>query len=274
MNIPGAPNAAGAVRRLAPTRDWRVTIIAFSILAWLLILLLMTDMDRGPGTRLHALPLFLVGWVLMLTAMMLPSELTYIGALGSLLEAREPRRAAGSRTLLFFVAGYGLAWLGYGLIAYLLDTAIRLANLDFVYWFRSGPLLAGLALIGAGVYQISSLKQVCLTHCRSPLAFFARHWRDGRLGAVGMGFRHGVVCVGCCWALMAVMFVVGAMNLTWMALLTVLMFAEKVLPQGQKLAVPIACFLAAMGLWIAISPETAPLLKAPLVFGSSFCRAF
>jgi predicted metal-binding membrane protein len=73
---------------------------------------------------------------------------------------------------------------------------------------------------------------------------------------------------------MAVMFVVGAMNLTWMALLTVLMFAEKVLPQGQKLAVASACFLAAMGLWIAISPETAPLLKAPLVFGSSFCRAF
>lgn len=83
-----------------------------------------------------------------------------------------------------------------------------------------------------------------------------------------MGARHGLVCVGCCWALMAVMFAVGAMSLTWMALLTAFMFAEKVLPKGRALAVPIAIFLWAMGLWIAVSPDTAPLLKDPMMFGS------
>lgn len=279
MNISLSPRSAMiALGRFVPVWGWWVFIVALSLLAWLLVLLFMADMDQGPGTRLHELPLFLAGWVLMLTAMMLPSELTYIGAFSSLLAARE-REHTGDRsarvwTVLCFIAGYGLAWLGYGLIAYLLDAAIRQADLGIVSWSRSGPLLAGSALIVAGIYQVSPLKRVCLTHCRSPLAFFARHWRQGRLGATALGVRHGAVCVGCCWALMAVMFVVGAMNLTWMALLTVLMFAEKLIPQGQRLAMPTACLLWAMGLWIALSPETAPLLKDPLVFGSSICRTF
>jgi predicted metal-binding membrane protein len=116
----------------------------------------------------------------------------------------------------------------------------------------------------AGLYQVSALKHSCLNHCRSPLSFFARHWRQGRQGAVRMGLRHGLVCVGCCWALTAVMFAMGIMSLTWMALLTLFMFVEKVAPRGHALTIPIACFLWTMGLWIAVSPETAPLLKDPI----------
>lgn len=216
--------------------------------------------------------LHIFGWVLMLTAMMLPSELTYLGALRSVLATRiqSARRRRG--LWLGFIAGYGLAWSGYGIAA---EAAIALLRpFRDLAWGAAGPQLAGAALLLAAAYQLSPLKRVCLRHCRSPLAFFARHWREGGIGAVTMGLRHGLVCVGCCWALMALMAVFSAMDLIWMALLTVLMFAEKVLPQGSRLALPSAGGLAALGLWLVLSPTTAPLLRAPLVFGADFCRAF
>lgn len=172
----------------------------------------------------------------------------------------------------YFVAGYAVAWVAYGLVAFLLDLVVRVVSPDAISWNRAGPLLAGAVLIGAGFYQVSSLKHACLKGCRSPLSFFARYWRGGNFGAVAMGTRHGFVCVGCCWALMAVMFAVGAMSVTWMVLLTLFMFAEKVLPKGHRLAIPIAVFLWGMGLWIALSPETAPLLKDPMMF-ASICSA-
>jgi len=252
---------------------WSVSILSTSLLAWFVALLVMADMDQGPGTPLHSLPLFLVGWVLMLTAMMLPSELTYVGALAALVGEKSAGATARVQTVGCFIFGYALAWLGYGLIAYVLDYAVRSAALDFMVWYRAGPLVAASVLFVAGLYQVSALKHSCLNHCRSPLSFFARHWRQGRQGAVRMGLRHGLVCVGCCWALTAVMFAIGIMSLTWMALLTLFMFVEKVMPRGHALTIPIACFLWIMGLWIAVSPETAPLLKDPILFGAVMCRS-
>ncbi|MFM0488175.1 DUF2182 domain-containing protein [Paraburkholderia graminis] len=248
-----------------------MAVLALSLSAWLCALVLMGGMDEGPGTPLHNLPVFLAGWVVMLTAMMLPSELNYIAAFAAALRTRDRASAARPSVMTSFVAGYGIAWVAYGLGAYLLDLAIRAVSPEMIAWNRAGPSLAGSVLIIAGLFQVSSLKQVCLTGCRTPLSFFARYWREGNFGAVRMGFRHGLVCVGCCWALMAVMFAVGAMSLTWMALLTLFMFAEKVLPKGQKLATPIASFLCVMGIWIAASPGTAPLLKDPMMF-ASICR--
>jgi predicted metal-binding membrane protein len=248
-----------------------MAVLALSLSAWLCALVLMGGMDEGPGTPLHNLPVFLAGWVVMLTAMMLPSELNYIAAFGAVLRSRDRASTARPSVMTSFVAGYGIAWVAYGLGAYLLDLAIRAVSPEMIAWNRAGPSLAGSVLIIAGLFQVSPLKQVCLTGCRTPLSFFARYWREGNFGAVTMGFRHGLVCVGCCWALMAVMFAVGAMSLTWMALLTLFMFAEKVLPKGQKLATPIASFLCVMGIWIAVSPGTAPLLKDPMMF-ASICR--
>jgi len=250
-----------------------MVIIALSLVAWVAVLMLMAGKDGGPGTQLHDLPMFLIGWVAMLTAMMLPSELTYVGAFSALLRARDGVSAARLQTMLCFIAGYGIAWVAYGLVAYVVDATVRAASLEVISWYRAGPFLAGSVLIVAGLYQVSSLKNVCLTHCRTPLAFFARNWREGDFGAAVMGARHGAVCVGCCWALMAVMFAVGAMSLTWMAVLTVFMFAEKVLPRGARLTLPIACFLWLMGVWIAVSPDTAPLLKSPLLVGG-ICKSF
>ena len=247
--------------------------MALGLLAWLLLLLLMSStLMRNADAGRYALSLHLLSWVLMLTAMMLPSELTYLGALRSVLAVRLDHARDRHAAWLSFVAGYGFAWLGYGMVAYLVDALLQ--PYSIILWNHAGPELAGAALILAGAYQLSPLKRVCLRHCRSPLAFFARHWRDGRFGALAMGTRHGLVCVGCCWALMALMFIFSAMNLTWMALLTLLMFAEKVLPQGQRLALPTAGALAAMGLWVFVSPATAPLLQAPLVFSGGWCRAY
>lgn len=264
-------SAVHALGRGQPVLGWTVAVLLASLAAWLGALVLMSGMDEGPGTPLHNLPPFLVGWVVMLTAMMLPSELNYITAFAAVLRSRHGVSIASVRRVASFVAGYGVAWITYGLAAYLLDLLVRSISPQLITWNRGGPYVAGSVLIVAGIYQVSSLKHVCLTGCRTPLSFFGRYWQEGNAGAVAMGVRHGLVCVGCCWALMAVMFAVGVMSLTWMALLTLFMFAEKVLPKGQRLAIPIAGFLWLMGIWIAVSPATAPLLKDPMLF-ASMCR--
>lgn len=267
---------SSASRRLFNERPsvsgWSLIVVAASIAAWLVTLLLMGGMDEGPGTPLHRLPVFLIGWVIMLTAMMLPSELNYIGALAGMLRGRGMAPASRVQRVLGFIGGYGLAWLAYGLAAFVLDALVRFVSPEVIGWNRAGPWFAGAVLLLAGVYQLSSLKHACLKGCRSPFSFFQLHWRAGNRGAVVMGFRHGLVCVGCCWALMAVMFAVGVMSLTWMALLTLFMFAEKMLPGGRRLATPIAVFLMVMGLWIALSPDTAPLLQDPMMF-EGYCRS-
>jgi predicted metal-binding membrane protein len=267
-------SAVFALGRGLSVPGWTVAVVAISLAAWLGALVLMASTDARSGAPPHDLPVFLVGWVVMLTAMMLPSELSYIGAFAALLKARRRGSVGTARLIACFVAGYGIAWVGYGLAAFILNLAVQLASPAMMAGDRTGPLLAGFVLIIAGLYQVSSLKNVCLIGCRTPLSFFARHWRAGGFGAVVMGARHGLVCVGCCWAMMAVMFALGAMSLTWMALLTLFMFAEKVLPQGRALTVPIACFFSVMGIWIAASPATAPLLKYSMMFGAGICRAF
>jgi len=265
-------SAVTALGRGSAIPGWTIIVVGVSLAAWVSMLILMAGMDEGPGTPLHDLPVYLVGWVIMLTAMMLPSELNYIGAFGILLRGRALGSGERRQRMFAFIGGYGLAWIVYGLIAYLLDSAVRAASFDWTSWSRGGPYLAGSVLVLAGLYQLSTLKHSCLTGCRSPLSFFSRYWREGNEGAVRMGFRHGLVCVGCCWALMAVMFAVGIMSFSWMALLTVFMFAEKMVPRGQKLAAPIAAFLIAMGFWVALSPNTAPLLAHQFLLRGPMCH--
>jgi len=263
-----------ALGRGSATPGWAILVVGLSITAWLAMLVTMAGMDQGPGTPLHALPAFLLGWIVMLTAMMLPSELNYVGAFTVLLRGRGRSPADRQRTVASFIGGYGAAWLVYGLGAFTLDYLARASGSTILKWDRGGPYLAGAVLIGAGLYQLSPLKQACLKGCRSPLSFFSRYWRDGDLGSFEMGARHGLVCVGCCWALMAVMFAVGSMSLVWMAILTLFMFAEKMFPHGRQLALPIAGFLWIMGIWIIASPNTAPLLKSPLIYGRSICHGY
>ena len=246
-------------RRIDLSTACCVGIFALSILGWIAFLIVMGDMDRGPGTPPHDFPTFLFGWVIMLSAMMLPSEILYVKVYATLLEKQAVQAGRQFTCVIYFITGYGIAWVMYGIIAFILDAIIRGSTFDFIAWHKSGPMLVGSVLFLASVYQVSSLKNACLTHCRSPLSYFAHNWHDGYCGSLRMGLFHGFICVVCCWALMAVMFAVGTMSMIWMGLLTLLMFAEKIFPFGHKLAIPIAAFLWVMGVWIAIFPESAPL---------------
>lgn len=249
--------------------SWTLVIVALSLSAWLALLMFMGGMDDGSETPLQRLPFFLAGWVVMLTAMMLPTELNYIVTLAAIIKLRDITPVARIRLMLCFIAGYTTSWVAYGLVAYFLNSVFRVVCTDLATLNGDGPMMSGYVLIFAGLYQVSALKQACLKGCRSPLAFFAQHWDEGEINALTMGIRHGIVCLGCCWAMMAVMFTVSIMSLTWMALLTLIMFAEKMLPKGRALTIPIACFLWVMGTWIIVSPETAPLLNNSMVFSAN-----
>ena len=116
----------------------------------------------------------------------------------------------------------------------------------------ASPLLGGAILILAGMYQLLPLKGACLSHCRSPLGFFSTGWREGTFGALRMGFRHGSYCVGCCWALMALLFVAGVMNLLWVAAIALFVLAEKVVPNGRLMGRITGVALAGLGLWVVV----------------------
>ena len=246
------------VRRLAPPRPILVSVglVAAALVGWLVLLDRMRGMDAGPGTDLGSLGWFLGIWVTMTAAMMLPAA-----APMTVLFSRTSNDE-GARTVLF-VAGYLLVWTGYGLGAYAVYRALRAGAPAFVAWDRQGPYVAGAALGAAGLYELTPLKSVCLRHCRSPLHFLLHRWHGGPIGAARMGAEHGAYCVGCCWGLMLALFALGVMSLVWMILVTVLIFAEKVLPFGERLARLLAVALVLLGVWVAAAPGSVPGLTQP-----------
>ena len=168
--------------------------------------------------------------VVMMVAMMLPSALPMILAFHGLtrMEAGRPTRPADLPATLLFVTPYFLVWGAVAALAVigLLAFGVMggMGSMEMAVVVPAGVLIA------AGAYQFTRPKEVCLSHCQSPMGFVMRHWRSGRPGAVRMGLRHSVYCLGCCWLLMAVLFVVGAMSLLWMGLVSIAIFAEKVAP--------------------------------------------
>ena len=115
---------------------------------------------------------------------------------------------------------------------------------------QTTPVLGGILLIAAGVFQWTPLKEACLNHCRSPIGYLMANWREGASGATLMGMHHGAYCLGCCWMLMALLFVLGVMNLPWVAILTIVVLAEKVLPRGETLARCLGVLLMLWGAWL------------------------
>ena len=224
----------------------------------------MAGMDAGPGTDPGALGSFLVVWVVMMAAMMLPSVAPTVVMHARIQEGRrEQRRSGAVGATPLFVAGYLIAWAGVGLAAYGAYQLARVAGGDLFAWDRAGPYLAGGILVAAAIYQLTPLKDVCLRHCRSPLAFLLHHWRPGRRGALRMGIAHGGWCIGCCWALMAALFALGVMSLGWMALIAVLIAVEKLLPWKQLANRGIALLLVVLGLAVALAPASVPGLTLP-----------
>jgi predicted metal-binding membrane protein len=204
----------------------------------------------GGGDALAAL-LVVAGWVLMLAAMMLPTTLPLLDIFRRLTAHRADR---GSLTALL-VTGYLAVWAVFGIGAHLADGAVTLAVRQSD-WLVGNGWVIGAAVLGiAGLYQFSALKHRCLDKCRAPLGFIIEHWRGARekWQALLLGGRHGAYCVGCCWALMLLMFIVGTANIGWMLALGAVMAAEKNLPGGRRLAAPVGAVLILAGLWVAIS---------------------
>lgn len=242
-----------------------LVMAALIILAWMAL----AAMNHSPYARyldhdiLHHMPLALTGeylavmimfvgaWVLMTVAMMLPSSLPLIAMFHDLTRGRSNKH----QLVALLILGYLATWAGFGVIAHAGDLFVHEAVHRFA-WLSGNPWLLSAALFtGAGIFQFTSLKYKCLDACRSPYSFITQHWRGRgeRLQALTLGIHHGAYCVGCCWALMLLMFAFASFHLAAMLALGAVMAAEKNLPWGRKLAKPLGLTLVAAGFLVAIT---------------------
>jgi predicted metal-binding membrane protein len=195
------------------------------------------------GPPLSGVLLFLLGWQVMIGAMMLPSSLPLV----RMFATAAARLPGYPRALAAFLGAYALVWSVFGALAFAADGALH-ALVDASPWLGEHAWAIGpAALLLAGAFQLSSLKDACLRACRHPASFMHRHYRRGAGGAFELGLRHGAFCLGCCWALMLVMFAAGVASLVWMALLTALMVHEKTRPLGQRTVPLSGAVLLALG---------------------------
>jgi predicted metal-binding membrane protein len=227
-----------------PARTTLVFLAAAAI-AWVVTVDRMRGMDAGPGTDLGGLRWFLGVWAAMMAAMMLPSAVP-----GALAAARAARGTA------LFGVGYLAVWTAFGVVAYALFRLVASFDLDRLAWDRDGPYAAGGVIVLAGVYELTPLKEQLLRRCRS------RHHAAER-GALGAGVANGLYCVGCCLGLMAVLFALGVMSVFWMVVIAAVIFVEKVFPNGPRLKRAAGIGLIALGLWVAVSPSSVPMLTEP-----------
>jgi predicted metal-binding membrane protein len=239
-------------------------LFVLAALSWAVTDDRMAGMDAGPGTDLGGLGWFLGVWVLMMSAMMFPSIVPMVVMYARVQDGRRRRgEGAPAGATAVFIAGYLIVWSAAGLLGYAIVELVRDLDPAFLAWDEAGPYVAGAVIVGAAIYQLTPLKDVCLRHCRSPLAFILNHWHDGWGGALRMGIEHGGYCVGCCWALMAALFALGVMSLGWMALIAALIAAEKLLPWQAVANRGIAVILLVLGVAVAFVPEDVPGLTLP-----------
>ncbi len=254
---PSVQNGAEPARRIAPG----ALLVAVAAACWAVTASRMQGMDMGPGTDLGALGWFAGIWVTMMAAMMLPSLVPMAQT-----HARASRRAGAPRAALgatLFAAGYLLAWLGAGVLAFAFIKGIGSLSLPWLAWDRGGPYVAGGAILAAALYELTPLKARCLRHCRQP-ALLAARWRAGAQGAVRTGLEHGGLCIGASWALMGALFAVGVMNLAWMVVIAALVAAEKLLPREGIAVAGTAALVATLGLAVAFVPAQVPWLTIPM----------
>lgn len=248
---------------IAPTRRTKgtawVTLLLLAAIAWAIVLQYtqtsmgmdagMASMEPEPVSVLIFLPL----WVSMMVAMMFPAVAPVVSLFATLAERRRALGQQAAPTWLF-LSGYLAVWSLFGVGVYLLSLVIPALGMMAAGLRVDHPVVAGIILVLAGLYQLSPLKQVCLHHCRSPLSVILHGWRDGRGGAFRMGVGHGAYCLGCCWGLMLVFFAVGMMNLAWMIILTLGIFGEKVLPYGRHISLVLAGALILFGVVTLVTP--------------------
>ena len=247
----------------APERSTAITyavLVGVTGAAWLAMLRVpmgehdMAGMEMAMTPTLAEGLIFVAAWAIMMAAMMLPSAMPMIGLYAAM--QRDARSAtARAAAVSAFTAVYVMLWAISGVPIYFASLALMAAAASTLAYTTAAVLIA------AGFFQFSPLKSVCLRHCRSPLGFILGHWRAGWRGAVRMGFAHALYCLGCCWALMVVLVVAGAMGLPWVLLIACVVAAEKILPRGEWIARTTGVALALLGVAVAIDPSLAAALR-------------
>jgi predicted metal-binding membrane protein len=224
-----------------------IGILAVALSGWLFLTWLLIDMshpvaqltmpDSSQWSAGNVLAIWIM-WSVMMAAMMLPSALPMVLTFVHLsIRSGEPARGRS------FVAAYLAVWFGFSAGATAAQWVFQTMNWLNPMIVSTSPVLSGVLLLIAGVYQFSPLKRTCLSHCSTPMGFLLGEWRAGISGAFVMGLRHGLYCLGCCWALMALLFVGGVMNLAWIAALSIAVALEKLLPRGERVAAALGLVL-------------------------------
>ena len=232
-------------------------LFALAALGWWSTATRMQGMDDGPWTALGAVGWFLGVWVVMMAAMMFPSLAPTVALYSRMTTRRSPISP------LLFTAGYLVTWGLAGALAFGIARAGGRIAGDVLAWGRAGRWVAAATLLGAALYELTPLKDVCLGKCRTPLGFLLGAWRDGRTGALQMGAKHGAWCVGCCWALMASLFALGVMSVAWMAFVAGLIAAEKTLPWRRVATYGTAAILLVLSVLLLAAPDAIPALTIP-----------
>jgi predicted metal-binding membrane protein len=239
-------------------------LLALAVVAWLVTDNRMGGMESGPGMDLGGVGFYVTVWVTMMAAMMFPSVAPTVLMYDRLRAGHRARgKGAAPDATALFIVGYLCVWTAAGLVAYGLIELVRALDLPFLAWDEAGRYLIGGVIAAAAAYQLTPLKQACLVKCRSPMMFLAERWRHGRAGGLELGVRHGVWCLGCCWALMAALFAVGVMSLGWMAVIAAFIAGEKLLPRPAAARRTVAVLLLALGLGVALVPGEVPGFAPP-----------
>jgi len=255
-----APDPSGPTVRSPAAILTTVLLVAIAVGAWAHLLLSPMPVDDMAGMQMAMRPAFAEGlayvtaWAVMMTAMMLPSALPMIG----LYVATQRNASAALKTIR--VGSFTLMYLGLWAL-----TGVPVYFASVALGAIGGGALAHVVaavLVVAGIFQLTPLKRACLRHCRSPLGFLFGHWREGWEGGLAMGRAHALYCLGCCWALMLVPAIAGAMGLAWVLLIAAVVAAEKLLPHGDWIARTTGIALVLVGIAVALRPSFAVLLRA------------
>lgn len=239
-------------------------LMAISMVAWAYILSVSWGMENSDVAMGMGLPqmrpwevadfvLTFVMWAVMMVAVMVPSVAPMVLMFTTVNRQRREQQVPFVRTSVFLVS-YLVVWSGFSALATVFQWQLHDATLLSPTIMVTSPVLGGVLLMAAGVFQWTPLKDVCLAHCRSPLSHLMTGWREGTRGAFVMGLRHGSYCVGCCWLLMALLFVAGVMNLLWVIAVGALILAEKVLQGGRWISRAAGLLFIGWGAWMALSP--------------------
>ena len=232
-------------------------LVLITALSWAYVSSLASDMHNMdlatemvmPQTQAWSvtdLALTFVMWAVMMVAMMTPSAAPMILMFAGINRRRQNQQVPYVPTSVFLL-GYLVVWAAFSVLAAAAQWGLHAVSLLSPMMVSTSPVLGGILLLVAGIYQWTPLKHACLSKCRSPVGFVLNEWREGRWGAFLMGLKHGSYCTGCCWSLMALLFVAGVMNLLWVAAIAGFILLEKVAPAGPRVGRVAGVMLAGWG---------------------------